>query len=483
MKKYLCIAIAAIALIAFVACDGEPSTKNDANVEKKEIFIPGYSLTTSKGMTQFPSDNPFVEMTVGSHDSLTTIAPYLSMTVEEAARYFLACNAMSSLPMLPSFEKHNENPEAFVEKYKSGDLKVYGFDAKVKVGKVNEDGIYLFIVAYEDGEEVAKKPICAFEYYYSWANKTFSYREIVAAFMNRQPQANGDVILLFEMYNVPVVDENGKISFTAGVKNGDFDPETQIKLYKVGLPTQKGNELSDPISPASFREFNVILKQDGTALSAGLGYEKYQNQFLLNVSAEEDTSGVYNFLVDSVKQTKYGFEFIATGVDTGYAVLDDDSCNIEFAFDYLSLFFNGFNDFLDEESFATRTAGIDSMSKFNSLKYTKDPTAPDLFRKYYNPADYSTGYNHSDYVYYIRDIFFPVMYSIESRLGTTSDMTAIDSGLIENSAGESFVYAFGELFGETYGMDYDSIPEFEAAILQQCGVTSTFTPITTLSST
>ncbi len=459
LKTIISLSLALFLITALVSCDGDSSNNNVADVESKEIFIPDFGLSSSKGMTHFPQKNPFMEMNVGNHPNIGGA---------DNARIFLACNAMSSLPMLPSFEKYTENPKAFVEKYKKGNLKIYGFDARVKIGKVNEDGIYLFIIAYEE-----KKPICAFEYYYSWINKTFSYREIVAAFLNRQAQPNGDVVLLFEMYNVPVKEENGVISFTAGVKNGDFDTATQIKLYKLGLPTLKGVAGSQS-SPLSFREFNVILKQDGNMLSAGLGYEKYQNQFVF-IDQIPDTNRVHEFLLDASKQAKYGYTYVVDSVPEtpNYAILDDDTCNIDFAYEYLSLFFNGFANLLDESSFTARTAGIVSMEKFNSLKYTfKDTTAEKLFR--YN------NYGQSGYNYYIKDIIFPVVYSIKNNKGTTSDMSAFDSGLFEGNANTGYIQAFNGLFG----LNTDSMEAFKTAILQQCGLSeekaSDFTPNTSL---
>lgn len=456
IKTIISLSLALFLITALVSCDGDSSRSTDADVESKEIFIPDFGLSSSKGMTHFPQKNPFMEMNVGNHPNIGGA---------DNARIFLACNAMSSLPMLPSFEKYTENPKAFVEKYKKGNLKIYGFDARVKIGKVNEDGIYLFIIAYEE-----KKPICAFEYYYSWINKTFSYREIVAAFLNRQDPPNGDVVLLFEMYNVPVKEENGVISFTAGVKNGDFDTETQIKLYKLCLPTQRGN--GPESSPASFREFNVILKQDGNMLSAGLGYEKYQNQFPF-IDQIQDADRVHEFLSDASKQAKYGYSYVdpSSTTEPNYAVLDDDTCNIDFAYEYLSLFFNGFTDLLDEAGFTARTAGIVSMEKFNSLKYTfKDATAEKLFR--YN-------YGQPGYNYYIKDIIFPVVYSIKNNKGTTSDMSAFDSGLFEGNANTGYIQAFNGLFG----LNTDNMEAFKTAILKQCGLSevnaSSFTPITT----
>lgn len=461
IKTIISLSLALFLITVLVSCDGDSSNNNVADVESKEIFIPDFGLTSSKGMTHFPQKNPFMEMDVGEH-------PFIGGAAN--AKIFLACNAMSSLPMLPSFEKYSENPKAFVEKYKKGNLKIYGFDARVKIGKVNEDGIYLFIIAYEE-----KKPICAFEYYYSWTNKTFSYREIVAAFLNRQEQPNGDVIILFEMYNVPVKEENGVISFTAGVKNGDFDTETQIKLYKLGLPTLKG-VAGTQSAPLSFREFNVILKQDGNILSAGLGYEKYQNQFVF-IDQIQDTDRVHAFLSDTSKQTKYGYSYVdpSSATEPNYAILDDDKCNIDFAFDYLSLFFNGFTDLLDEASFTARTAGIVSMEKFNSLKYTfKDATAKELFR--YN-------YGQSGYNYYIKDIIFPVVYSIKNNKGTTSDMTAFDAGLYEG-AGSSATTSYIQAFNGLFGLDTSSMANFKTAILIKCGLSeekaSGFTPNTDL---
>ena len=87
---------------------------------------------------------------------------------------YLSCNAMSALPLLPPFEKKTVKPSEFIDEISNSSIYLYGFPAKVTKSEINDDGIYMRLIATEGTKNVA---MC--EYYYSWENKTFSYREVV----------------------------------------------------------------------------------------------------------------------------------------------------------------------------------------------------------------------------------------------------------------------------------------------------------------
>jgi len=336
---------------------------------------------------------------------------------------------------------------------------LFGFTGEVLTSKVNDDGIYLFVVAYE-----GEKPVAIVEYYYSWKTKTFSYREIVMlTLMNftihlkedmNIPKPGGNSILLFELYDVPVEEEDGIISFSAGVNDdGSLNEDTMIKQYRVSLPSP--NTKSESIFFFTLDEYHSLLNHKGKLVSS-VGYESYRNEYSKNNddvakrTVFPDLLG--DFFTDTNKAEEYNFYY---DEDNQQVTLDDDLCNIDFAVDVLSYLFKGFDAFETEESFKERVDGIESLDDFDALKYEfKTEAVKNYFRG-------ST---------LVKDIHFPVMFNVEEKIGTTSDF--LDSGLFFGKGGSGWgveqLAAFKD--EKLFGLEFDTRTEFALLILQQCGL-------------
>ena len=459
MKKINITLIVFALMFAFVACSGNPEDKPDPApvVEKQTIYIPGFEIVdSSRGMTGFPEDNPFTsnDWKVGSNHSISQGGDPLPEPYQTPiAKLYLACNAMSNLPMLPPFVEHKEvDPDAFATELESGRLKIYGFDAEVTASKVNDDGIYLFITAYE-----GQKPVAIAEYYYSWEKETFSYREIVTAFLHnfeymdtKMPLSN--TLILMEMYDVPIKNENGVISFSAGVNNGELNSNTGITQYRIALPAPTvGGQIFFFITG----EYHTLLNHTSDVVT-GAGYENYWNEYGPGNPKFHTLLG--GFFSDSNNRDKYNFTYDVSVTGDEKVTLDDAKCNIEFAYDVLDYFFNGFGSLKTESAFSERTDGIKSITDFNALKYVyKSETIRDLFR---------TGG-------LVKDLNFPVMFSIKDKKGSTSDF--LDTGLYHGAGGLGWDVIKLDSFKDTnlFGLTFETNDDFSKLILQRCGLSET----------
>lgn len=466
MKKiYITLIIFAL-MFAFVACSGSPEEKDDPAptpepvpvVEKQTIYIPGFEIVdSSRGMTGFPEDNPFTsdDWKVGSNHIISQGGDPLPEPYQTAAaKLYLACNAMSNLPMLPPFVEHKEvDPDAFAAELESGRLKIYGFDAEVTASKVNDDGIYLFITAYE-----GQKPVAIAEYYYSWEKETFSYREIVTAFLYNfeymgEPMPLSNTLILMEMYDVPIKNENGVISFSAGVNNGELNSNTDITQYRIALPAPTvGTSPNEKIFFFSTGEYHTLLNHTSDVVS-GAGYENYWKEYGPGNPKFHTLLG--GFFSDSNNRDKYNFTYDVSVTGDEKVTLDDAKCNIEFAYDVLDYFFNGFGSLKTESAFSERTDGIKSITDFNALKYVyKSEAIRDLFR--------------TDGL--VKDLNFPVMFSIKDKKGSTSDF--LDSGLYHGPGWDvSKLASFKDT--DLFGLAFETKDDFSKLILQYCGLSET----------
>jgi len=405
---------------------------------EKVLYFPGFDLieSGSRGMTVFPS---------GTEDYEN--CPFLSDSMyagdHPAGKLYLACNAMSALPLLPPFEKMTVKPSEFVNELSSNSIYIYGFPAHVDKTEINEDGIFMRFVATEKDSRGEDKNIAMCEYYYNWDEGTFSYREIAVPFMHNTYSV-GDNILAFQMYNVPIKEEDGNIIFNAGVKDGQLDKDTAITLYKIHLPAESGGTWTFRVD-----EISMIMNCQGPRVYA-TGYkmaQSYEGATLFDIFGE---SGLHTFLNDPDNIEEYGY-----GYNPGnYRLnLSDDKSNIEFGYGVMGCLFEDMDAILAAE-------GIESMDDFNDLKFVYKT---DL------PADCAL-----DNIRW--DLSYCTIFDIEAETGATT--TGMHNELFRmedemHSGPSAMIQAFFDVYGQTEGDAYyglENISRFFDVLMDQCGL-------------
>ena len=144
--------------------------------------------------------------------------PYITDFSKEPSKndppygFWISCNVMQSLPILPGVKTMyiKDVESALKDKTVYG----YGFPLRVKDIQITSDGIYILYEILEEDRAFGQ-----IEYYYSIKDQKFSYREIVSPLLGNQ---GCDSIFIFELLGVPVKKTFGGYSFKVGslYKNG-----------------------------------------------------------------------------------------------------------------------------------------------------------------------------------------------------------------------------------------------------------------------
>jgi len=399
---------------------------------EKDLYFPGFDLieSGSRGMTNFPTGDeeyencPFLFMETGSDQPFDQI--------------YLSCNAMSALPLLPPFEKKTAKPSEFVEEVSNSSIYIYGFPAKVTKSEINNDGIYMRLVATEGTKNIA---MC--EYYYCWETETFSYREIVVPFLHTA--GYGDNIIAFQMYNVPISESEGKISFNAGVKNGALDEDTAITLFKIHIPVEPGQ------GTQYFRveKCNLIMNCQGPKVYA-TGYKMAKTTAgvgpddgnLLNIHELFGDTGLHAYLSNEANIAEYGYTYNSPNY---YLALSDDKSNLEFGYGVMDCLFEDMDKILAAED-------INSMEDFNSLDFEYRTDLPE-----------KCSLNNPNW-----DLYFSTVFDLSANKGATTD--EMKNELLQNQTELGLIRPFVEVFD-----DYDGLPNlsrFFDILMGQCGLSA-----------
>ncbi|HAN42797.1 MAG TPA: hypothetical protein DCP98_05150 [Sphaerochaeta sp.] len=390
------------------------------SVENQAFYMLGFTnLTTgdgSRGMTKFPDGVPFLEMDTGI----------------EGYGLWLSCNAMSALPVIPSFKKVVSNPANYIKSVLTNDFSGYGFPMKIVKYKVNPDGLFLRYVLYED-----EKTIGMIDYYYSWLNQTFSYREIVTPFLQNTSEL-GDNILYFQMYNVPIYEDLDGVHFSAGLNSdGTLNSDTDLQLTKV----QSNGTGWESYADYSFniRVYDLIMDMDGGEVNA-TGY--HGSDSYADVS---DYSGMETFLLDEEVIDKYEVSYNS---ETKRIVVNDDKCNLDYAYDMLS--------FLCSSSIDDYKAADDicCIEDFNDLRLELNSTSRQ------NATDDN-------------DLSFCTKYDFDKKIAATlgPDRERLtycteEFGLALSDALKSFCLVYPEI----YGSEVTTSRDFARKHLMECGL-------------
>lgn len=348
MKKYLLVLISLILTLSlFISCDNGSKAPSSTTEEKptttSEIVILDFSdVSNSRGLTKFPdTGNPFGN--VNGHEKDKSELKY--MAEDTTYGFWMSCNVMRSLPILPGLKSANASANAYVNSIKNKNLEGYGFPIKVVEAKTTSDGVYIVYDVLEDGKVNGR-----IEYYYSTVEKKFSYREIVAPLFGIM---GGDQIFVFEMFNVPVEKTKDGYSFKAG------------KLYNNGSEFRHVSFIYDTLSAWNHAGKNNIPNKIDR-------FNVEDSQLVMNYSGKKVTSMEYKKYITDIlyndNQYQGGGKILLTEL-TG----DDNYPNIDISNRLNALQLDDQVDFLkkifNERSFAF--GGYNSLSDFNnsSLEY------------------------------------------------------------------------------------------------------------------
>ena len=418
-KKEIGTIILSIILITSVfmflaGCSNEATNEP----ESEEFYLIGFTDLSAKdisrGMTTFPDDVPFLAMNTG-------IPGY---------NVWLACNAMSALPIIPAFEKVISNPLGYISSIATNEFSGYGFPMKIEKYKVNPDGLFLRYQIFEE-----EKVIGFIDYYYSWKEKVFSYRELVTPFMDRRHPNYGDNILFFQLYDVPISEGLDGVHFNAGVdSNGGLDPSTSLELIKIEFMH------SSPHSSLFVKDYNVLMNFNGSSVASS-GYQVTHNYNSVKIFPD-DFLGLDSFLNDSENKSKYGYEYADNYVI--FTDVSDELCNLDFALDFMTYLFE------EGEIEALRDAvNVNSLAAFDSLRLDLNETARSKISPEYT-LTHSTKYDFDD-------------------------MTAATYGpnrdIISTSSTEPSMFSsFYIMYSDIYGNDFAPTRDFAKIHLVQCGL-------------
>ncbi len=282
MKKYLLVLISLILTLSlFISCDNGSKAPSSTTEEKptttSEIVILDFTeVSNSRGITGFPADSPFYQINGANknlEDELGDV-PY------NKYGFWMNCNVMRSLPILPGLKSANANAGDYVESIKNKEFTAYGFSSRVEKAEATSDGVYIVYDILE-GQNVNGR----IEYYYSTVEKKFSYREIVAPLFGA---FGGDQIFVFEMYNVPVEkDENG-YSFKAGnlYENGSTFRHISF-IDSTGIDSRNS---TNKIEKMLIEDAKLLMNYNKSSVTS-MEYEKYTSIDLipLNIIKGEET--------------------------------------------------------------------------------------------------------------------------------------------------------------------------------------------------
>lgn len=361
--------------------------------------------------------------------------------------FWMNCNVMRSLPILPGLKSTNASADAYVNSIKNKDLEGYGFPIKVVDAKKTSDGVYIVYDVLEDGKVNGR-----IEYYYSTVEKKFSYREIVAPLFGTK---GGDQIFVFEMLNVPVEKTQDGYSFKAG------------KLYSNGSEFRHVSFLYDTIA--------VWMSNGCTVIPNTIDRVNVEDsQLVMNYSGNKVTSMEYkkyiNDIPDSYNQYQGGMILLTklTG-DDNYPNIDIsnrlNALQLDDQVDFLKKIFN-------ERSFAF--GGYNSLSDFNNSSLEYLAGKQDLLKD-------NTTFDDKEY----NGIGFPLSYDLNMNIGACIynnngmvnesnfyEKITENQGELRDNRGYSFAPFVLEQFKNcfNYNGDITSYDQFVALMFKNLGL-------------
>lgn len=411
MKKYLLVPISLILTLSlFISCDNSnkapTNSSNKAPTNSEVVVLDFIEVSNSRGLTGFPNDIPFYHIIDADKD-----------VFNNKYGFWMNCNVMRSLPILPGLKSANANADDYVESIKNKEFTAYGFPCMVQKAETTSDGVYIVYDVLEDGKVNGR-----IEYYYSTVEKKFSYREIVAPLLGIM---GGDQIFVFEMFNVPVEKTQEGYSFKAG------------ELYNNGSSFRHVSFIYDTLSAwISAGKNNIPNKIDMFCVE--------DSQLVMNYSGKKVTSMEYKkYITDRPynDNPNRGGKILLTEL-TG----DDNYTNIDISNRLNALQLDDQVDFLkkifNERSFAF--GGYNSLSDFNNSSLEYLAGKQDLLKGY-------TTFDDKEY----NGIGFPLSYDLSRNIGAclynnngTVHETDFDSNAGAVSSFPDFVLSkFKDCFG------------------------------------
>lgn len=450
MKRYFLVLISLLLTLSlFISCDNGSKAPSSTTEEKptttSEIVILDFAeVSNSRGLTKFPNTgNPFGN--VNGHEKDKSDLKY--MADRTTYGFWMSCNVMRSLPILPGLKSANASANAYVNSIKNKELEGYGFPIKVVEAKTTSDGVYIVYDVLENGKVNGR-----IEYYYSTVAKKFSYREIVAPLFDIM---GGDQIFVFEMFNVPVEKTKDGYSFKAG------------KLYNNGSEFRHVSFIYDTLSAFKSSGYQNTLAIDR--------FNVEDSQLVMNYSDKKVTSMEYKKYMTDIPYNgnQYrGGKILLTELtgDANYTNIDIsnrlNALQLDDQVDFLKKIFNA-------RSFAF--GGYNSLSDFNNSSLEYLAGKQELLKGY-------TTFNDKEY----NGIGFPLSYDLNRNIGAClynnngtvnesnfSKKITVDQGqnVIDNR-GYSFVTFVKEQFKNcfNYNGDITSFDQFVALMFKNLGL-------------
>lgn len=404
MKKYLLVLISLILTLSlFISCDNS----NKAPTNSEVVVLDFTEVSNSRGLTGFPENSPFYQ--IEGADKNVFYKTY---------GFWMNCNVMRSLPILPGLKSANANADDYVESIKNKEFTAYGFPSKVEKAETTSDGVYIVYDILE-GQNINGR----IEYYYSTVEKKFSYREIVAPLFG---SVGGDQIFVFEMYNVPVEkDENG-YSFKAG------------NLYENG---------------STFRHISFI---DSTGIDSGNSTNKIEKMLI------EDAKLLMNYNKSSVTSMEYekytSIDLIPLNIIKGEETLQpidvSSRANALQLDDQISFLKKVFKD----KSFAF--SGYSTLEEFNNSNIE------------YIDGRLEKINNSTNKEKYIKGIGFPLSYDLSKNIGACFYIynSTVHESSSQNGLGESFTSIVLDSFKSCFSEEITSFDQFVALMFKNLGL-------------
>lgn len=408
MKKYLLVLISLILTLSlFISCDNS----NKAPTNSEVVVLDFTEVSNSRGLTGFPENSPFNSIQGCDYKDNYMIG-------DTNYGFWMNCNVMRSLPILPGLKSANADADDYVESIKNKEFTAYGFSSRVEKAEATSDGVYIVYDILEEQNVNGR-----IEYYYSTVEKKFSYREIVAPLFG---SFGGDQIFVFEMYNVPVEKEENGYSFKAG------------NLYENG---------------STFRHISFI---DSTSVG------QPQSNSTINKMLIEDAKLLMNYNKSSVTSMVYekytSMDLISVDVITGEAIPSIDVSSRSNALkldDQISFLKKVFKD----KSFAF--SGYSKLEEFNNSNIE------------YIDGRLEKINNSTNKEKYIKGIGVPLSYDLSRNIGAClyrSNSTVHESSS-QNGLGESFTSIVLDSFKSCFSEEITSFDQFVALMFKNLGLT------------
>lgn len=374
MKKYLLVLILLILTLSlFISCDNS----NKAPTNSEVVVLDFTEVSNSRGLTKFPdTGNPFG--TVYGYDQ-TKEDGLTNMAEGTTYGFWMSCNVMRSLPILPGLKSANADADDYVKSIENKEFTAYGFPIKVVEANTTSDGVYIVYDVLEDGKVNGK-----IEYYYSTVEKKFSYREIVAPLLGIK---GGDQIFVFEMFNVPVEKTQEGYSFKAGelYNNGSSFRHVSFIYDTLSAWISAGrNNIPNKIDMFCVEDSQLVMNYSGKKVTS-MEYKKYITDRPYN---DNPNRGGKILLTELTGDANY------TNIDISNRL---NALQLDDQVDFLKKIFNA-------RSFAF--GGYNSLSDFNSSSLEYLAGKQELLKGY-------TTFDDKEY----NGIGFPLSYDLDNNIG------------------------------------------------------------------